>query len=81
MPPAPVVGVEPRFEDSLKKPEKVIPRKPDHLSYKYFYNSKKEVLSLIYTIDPRLASNQQILKLLKELNVGSYDLIVTAVLN
>ena len=82
MPPAPVVIVQPSFEDSLKKPEfaKLISRKPDHISYKYFSRSKEELLLLIYATDPRLASNQQILKLVKDLRGGSWGLVGTAAL-
>jgi hypothetical protein len=80
MPPTPVVRVQPSFEDSLKKPEiaKLVPRKPDRISCKYFYKSKEEVLLLIYATDRRLASNQQILKLVKELRGGSWGLIGAA---
>ena len=68
MPPTPVVIIQPSFEHSLKKPEiaKLVPRKPDPTSYKYFSKSKKELLLLIYATDLRLASNQQVLKLVKE---------------
>jgi hypothetical protein len=82
MPSAPVVRVRPNFEDSLKKHEfaKLIPRKPDRISYKYFSRSKEELLLLIYATDPRLASNQQILKLVKDLRGGSWGLVGTAAL-
>ena len=80
MPPMQEVRVEPSFEDSLKNPEiaKLVRRKPDRISYKYFSKSKEEVLLLIYTINPRLGSNQQILKLVKELRGGSWGLVGTA---
>ena len=80
MSPPPVVRVQPSFEDSLKKPEfaKLVPRKPERISYKYFSRSKEELLLLIYATDPRLASNQQILKLVKELRGGSWGLVGTA---
>ena len=80
MPPAPVVRVQPSFEHSLKKPEiaKQVPRKPDRISYKYFSKSKEELLLLIYVTDPRLASNQEVLKLVKELRGGSWGLLGTA---
>jgi hypothetical protein len=80
MPLAPVVRVQPSFEHSLKKPEisKLVPRKPDPISYKYFFKSKEELLLLIYPTDPRLASNQQILKLVKELRGGGWGLLGTA---
>jgi hypothetical protein len=38
---------------------------------KYFYKSKEELLLLIYVTDPRLPSNEQILKLVKELRGGT----------
>ena len=68
--------------NSLKKPEfaKLIPRKPERISYKYFSRSKEELLLLIYATDPRLASNQQILKLVKDLRGGSWGLVGTAAL-
>jgi len=80
MPSASVVRVGPSFEYSLKKPElaKLVPRKPDRISYKYFSRSKQELLLLIYATDPRLASNQQILKLVKKFRGGSWDLLGTA---
>lgn len=78
--PAPVVRVQPSFEDSLKKPEitKLIPRKSDRISYKYFCKSKEELLLLIYATDPRLASNQEVFKLVKELRGGSWGLLGSA---
>ena len=80
MAPTPVVRVQPSFEHSLKKPEiaKLVPRKPDRTSYKYFSKSKEELLLLIYATDPRLASNQQVFKLVKELRGGSWGLVGTA---
>jgi hypothetical protein len=80
LPPTPVVRVEPSLQHRLKKPEitKQVPRKPDRISYKYFSKSKEELFLLIYATDPRLGSNQQIFKLLKELREGSWGLIGTA---
>jgi hypothetical protein len=82
MPSAPVVRVQPNFEDSLKNPDigKLVLPKPDRIIYKYFSKSKEELLLLIYSTDPRLASNQQILKLVKDLRGGSWGLIGTAAL-
>jgi hypothetical protein len=76
----PVVRVQPSFEDLLKNPEiaKLITRKPDRISYKYLSKSKKEVLLLIYATDRRLASNQQVLKLVKEFREGSWGIVTTA---
>jgi hypothetical protein len=67
MPPTPVVIVQASLEHSLKKPAitKLVPLKPDRISYKYFSKSKEELLLLIYATDPRLGSNQQVLKLVK----------------
>lgn len=38
-----MVRVQPSFEDSLKKPEfaKLVPRKLERISYKYFSRSQK----------------------------------------
>ena len=57
MPSAPVVRVQPSSEHSLKKPEiaKLVPRKPDRISYKYFSKSKEELLLLIYATDPTIS--------------------------
>ena len=79
MPYAPVVRVQPSFQDSLKKPEfaKLIPRKPDRISYKYFSRSKEELLLLIYAPDPQLSSNPQVLKIIKDLRGGSWGLVGT----
>ncbi len=83
MAPTSVVIVQPSLslEHSLKKPKiaKMVPRKPDRISYKYFSKSKEKLYYglLIYATDPRLASNQQILKLVKELRGGSLGLVGT----
>ena len=79
MPPVPVVRVQLSFEDSLKNPDiaKLVPLKPDRISYKYFSKSKEELLLLIYATDPRLESNQEILKLVKELRRGSWGIVET----
>ena len=65
----PVIRVQPSYEHSSKvKIAKVIARKTDRISSK----SNKEILFLIYFTDPRLSSNQQVLKIVKELRgVGS----------
>ena len=78
--PTPVVRVQPSFEHPLKKIkiEKLVPRKPDRMSYKSFYKSKGEILLLIYATDPRLTSNQQVLELVKELRGGSWGVLGTA---
>ena len=75
MPPPPVVRVQPSYQhDSKVQIAKVIPRKKDRIVYK----SPKEILFLMYLTDPRLSSNQEVLKLVKELRGGSWGLIGTA---
>jgi hypothetical protein len=71
------VRVKPNFESSFRRPEKSIPREFDYISYKYFSKPQKELL-LIYATDSRLRSNQQILKLVKDLRGGNWNLIGTA---
>ena len=77
-----MVRVQPSFEDLLKKPEfaKLIPHKSERISYKYFSRSKEEILLSIYATDPRIASNQQILKLVKDLHGSRWDLVGNAAL-
>nr|WPV76503.1 hypothetical protein [Naviculales sp.] len=75
MPPTPVVRVQPSYQhDSKVQIAKLIPRKKDLIVYK----SPKEILFLMYLTDPRLSSNQEVLKLVKELRGGSWGLIGTA---
>ena len=75
MPPTPVVRVQPSYQhDSKVQIAKLIPRKKDLIVYK----SPKEILFLMYLTDPRLSSNQELLKLVKELRGGSWGLIGTA---
>ncbi len=62
--------------DSKVQIAKVIPRKKDLIVYK----SPKEILFLMYLTDPRLSSNQEVLKLVKELRGGSWGLVGTAAL-
>jgi hypothetical protein len=80
MPLVPVVRVQPSFEDSLKNPDiaKLVSSKPDRISYKYFSKSKEELLLLIYATDPRLGSNQEVLKLVTVLRGGSWVILGTA---
>ena len=68
------VRVQPSLEHPLKKIkiEKLVPRKPDRISYKCFYKSKEELLLLIYATDPRLSSNKQVLKIVNELRGRSW---------
>ena len=54
---------------------KVIPRKKDIIVYK----SPEEIWSLIYLTDRRLSSNQEVLKLVKELRGGSWGFAETGV--
>ena len=75
MPPAPVVRVQSSYQyDSKVQIAKVIPRKKDLIVYK----SPKEILFLMYLTDPRISSNQEVLKLVKELRGGSWGLLGTA---
>ena len=60
--------------DSKVEIAKVIPRKKDLIVYK----SPKEILFLMYLNDPRISSNQEVLKLVKELRGGSWGLLGTA---
>ena len=70
--PAPVVRVQPSYQyDSKIQIAKVIPRKKDLIVYK----SPKEILFLMYLNDPRISSNQEVLKLVKELRGGSWGLL------
>ena len=64
LPPVQVVKLEPG--DSKVKIAKVIPRKKDSITYK----SPKEIVFLTYLTDPRLSSNQQVLKIIDELTPG-----------
>ena len=65
---APVVRVQPSYQhDSNVQIANVIPRKKDLIVYR----SPKEILFLMYLTDPRLSSNQEVLKLVRELRGGS----------
>ena len=75
--PTPVVRVQPSYQhDSKVQIAKLIPRKKDLIVYK----SPKEILFLMYLTDPRLSSNQEVLKLVKELRGGSWGVVGTAAL-
>ncbi len=75
MPPAPVVRVQLSYQyDSNIQIAKGIPRKKDLIVYKL----PKEILFLMYLTDSRISSNQEILKLVKELRGGSWGLVGTA---
>lgn len=74
MPPAPVVRFQPSYEHPFEvRISKMIARKNDRISYK----SNKEILFLIYLTDPRVSSNEQILKVVKKLRGGSWGLLGT----
>ena len=74
MAPAPVVRVQPSYQyDSNVQSGKVIPRKKDLIVYK----SPKEILFVMYLTDPRMSSNQEILKLVKELRGGSWGFLAS----
>ena len=75
MPPAQVVRVQPSYQyDSNVQIAKGIPRKKDLIVYK----SPKEILFLMYLTDSRISSNQEVLKLVKELRGGSWGILGTA---
>jgi hypothetical protein len=78
MPLAPVVRVQPNFEhEHLCKKSKItqlLPIKLDRINCKYFFESKEELLLFIYATEPRLSSNPQILKLVKQLRGGGWGL-------
>lgn len=70
-----MLRVQPSYQnDSKVEIAKGIPRKKDLIVYK----SPKEILLLMYLTDPRLSSNQEVLKLVNELRGGSYSLLDTA---
>ena len=72
LPTPPVMRVQPSFRHSSKNPKiaHILALKVDRISYNYFFKSK--LLLSIYAIDPRLASNPQISKLMRELRGGSW---------
>lgn len=71
MPPTPIVIVCPSYQhDSKVQIAKVFSRKKHLIAY------KSEILFLMYLTDPRLSSNQEILKFTKELRGGDLSLIV-----
>ena len=68
IPLAPVVRVQPSYEDTFElRTPKIIARTNNRIAYK----SNKEILLLIYLTDPRISSNQQVLKIVNELRGGS----------
>ena len=72
MPPAPVVRVQSNYQcDSKVQITNVIPRKKDLIVYK----SLNEILFLMYLNDPKISSNQEVLKLMKELREGSWGIL------
>ena len=75
IPAMPVERIQPSYQyDYNVQIAKVIPRKKDLIVYK----SPKEILFLMYLIDPRLSSNQEVLKLVTELRGGSWGSLGTA---
>lgn len=78
-----LVRVQPSLslEHLLKKPgiAKLVPRKLDRISYECFYKSKEEILFLLYATDPKLSSNPQVLKIIKDLRGGSWEGTVVVV--
>jgi hypothetical protein len=79
MPPSAMLEVQPtlKWGHTLKKPviEKLVPRKPDRISYKYISKSKEEILLLLYATDPRLSSSPQVLKIVTDLRGGDWGLL------
>lgn len=79
MSPSPILKVQPSLKlgHSLEEPiiEKLVPRKPDRISYKYFSKSKEELLLLLYATDPRLSSSPQVLNIVKDLRGGDWGLL------
>jgi len=72
MSPAPVIRVQASYQYDFKvQIANVIPRKKDLIVYK----SPKEILFLMYLTDPKISSNQELLKLVKELRGGSWGLV------
>ena len=75
MPPAPVIRIQSSYQyDSKFQITSVIPRKKDLIVYK----SPKEILFLMYLTDPKISSNQEVLKVVKELRGGSWGILGTA---
>jgi hypothetical protein len=73
--PTPILTVQPSYQHEYKvEIAKVIPIKKDLIAYK----STKEILFLMYSTDPRLSSNQQVLRLVEDMRGGSLGLIGTA---
>jgi len=70
-----MIRVQPSYQyDSKVQIASVIPRKKDLIVYK----SPNEILFLMYLTDPKISSNQEVLKLVKELRGGSWGLVGTA---
>ena len=59
-----MIRVQPGYQNDLKDR---ITRRKDRIVYK----SSKEILFLIYLTDPIISSNQEVLKLMKELRKGN----------
>lgn len=75
MPPRPVVRVQPSYQYDFKtRIAKVIPRKENRIVYK----SPEELLFLMHLNDPRISSNQKVLKLVTELRGGGWGFLETA---
>lgn len=75
IPAAPVVRVQPSYQyDSKVQIASVSPRKKDLIVYK----SPKEILFLMYLTDPKISSNQEVLKVVMELRVGSWGILGAA---
>lgn len=72
--PAPVTRLQPSYERPFEvKSAKIIARKNDRIAYK----SNRKILYLIYLTDPRVSSNEQVLKIVKDFRGGSWGLLGT----
>ena len=72
MPPGPMVRVQPSYEDTFElRTPIMVARRNNRIAY----NSNRETLLLIYLTDPRISSNEQVLKITKELRGGSWGLL------
>jgi hypothetical protein len=75
--PAPVVRVDQSYENTFElRTLKMIARTNNHIAYQ----SNKEILFLISLTDRRVLSNQEVLKIIKQLRAGSGGLVGTAAL-
>ena len=75
MPPAQMTKVQPSYKyDSKVQVADLITRKKDLI----VYDSPKKILFLMYLTDPKISSNQQVLKIVRDLRGGSWGFVGTA---